>query len=492
MRHRSLTLDRYLELLARRKWVFLLPVIIGVVGSAAAALWMPSLSPTQYEATATVRLALAGSSLGGGPAVDQSQSVIITNTSNYILGTDSTLQAVIAEVGLDTTPAGLRERISIEAVPDTELIEVAARGDSAEEARDLANALANAWSAESAEFYASIGRPALASSFSQVEPAALPQSAVPSGWLTRIALGFVIAVIAGIGIALVSEYTDRTINSVSHASAAANAPILSCLPRLKRQRLGPTRQRQISLGRYAQRLGEMRLLNVKLGRMIRENKLRTILFTSVWPKEGTSSVAIGAAVGLAADDLDVLLVDANFQDPALHRVFGMPRGQLGLTDVLASTASHDDLNVALDKAAQDCESPGLRVLTSGTPAPASWGWLGSLEMRRTIELYNESGAENGHSVMVIDGPALLSSADALALASVVSGVIIVCAEGRPTMDDLQRSLNQLESLGANVLGVVYNKAKAASGLPQEAPTFIMSGEGLRLSGATAQRDEAGS
>jgi hypothetical protein len=60
------------------------------------------------------------------------------------------------------------------------------------------------------------------------------------------------------------------------------------------------------------------------------------------------------------------------------------------------------------------------------------------------------------------------------------------------MDDLQRSLNQLESLGANVLGVVYNKAKAASGLPQEAPTFIMSGEGLRLSGATAQRDEAGS
>ena len=488
MRQHSMTLDRYLELLARRKWLFLLPVIIGVVGSAAAALWMPRLYPTEYEATATVRLALAGTALGG-PAVDQAQSLVIANTSNYILGTDSTLETVIAGVGIDTTPEELRSRISIEAVPDTEIIEVTARGGSPEEAQALANALAGTWSAESSEFYLSIGRPELAGSFSQVEAAALPGDAVPSGWLARVALGLVIAVVAGVGIALVSEYTDRTINSVNDASSASNAPILSCLPRLKRQRLGASRQRQISLGRYAQRLGEMRLLNVKLTRMIRDNQLRSILFTSVWPKEGTSSVAIGAAVGLAADDLDVLLVDANFQDPALHRVFEMPRGQIGLTDLLASTASHDDLGVALDKAAHDSEAPGLRVLTSGTPAPESWGWLGSVEMRRTIDLYNESGTDNGHSVMVIDGPALLSSADALAIASVVSGVVIVCAEGRPTVDDLQRSLGQLESLGANVLGVVYNKARAASGLPQEAPTFIIHGDGLRLSGA--HQDEVG-
>jgi capsular polysaccharide biosynthesis protein len=485
----STSLDKYLDLLMRRKWVFLLPIVISVAGAAAAALWMPRLTPGEYEATATVRLALAGTSLGGSSAIEQSQSAIITNTANYILGTDTTLNAVIEQLGLDTTPANLRRRINVEAVPETEIIEVTARAESPEEARDLANVLAGGWSRASSDFYLSIDRPELAGSFTQVEEAALPETPLPSGWLTRTALALLIAAIAGVGIALVFEYTDRTINSVADAASASTVPILSCLPRLKRQRLTASRQRQISLGRHAQRLGEMRLLNVKLSRMIRDNGLRSLLFTSVWPKEGTSSVAIGAAVGLAADDFEVILVDANLRDPALHRVFAMPRGQLGLTDVLASTASHDDLYVALDKAAQDCESPGLRVLTSGTPAPDSWGWLGSLEMRRAVEVFNQSGSQDGHGIMVIDGPALLSSADTLALASVVSGVVVVCAEGRPTIDDLQRSLSQLESLGATVLGVVYNKAKAAAGLPQEAPTYILSGEGLRLS--AAHHDEVG-
>ena len=48
------------------------------------------------------------------------------------------------------------------------------------------------------------------------------------------------------------------------------------------------------------------------------------------------------------------------------------------------------------------------------------------------------------------------------------------AEGSGTTEDVQRGVEQLHRLGANVLGVVYNKARGKPGLPSEERNSFMS------------------
>jgi Mrp family chromosome partitioning ATPase len=494
MREHSLMFDRYLEILMRRKWFFLLPLVASVGVILAASAFVPQVKSKDYQAHATMRLTLAGG-VGGVPRLDAGEIQRITNTSIQLVKSRESLSQIIAALGLNTSPGSLGSRISIRPLPATELLEVQAKGSTPEAAMDLANAVANAWKTTNAAFYSSVNRPELANSFAVFEPAAQVKTVVHTTVVTRLSVGIALGLAAGIGLALISEYTDRTLNSVNDVVEAAPVPVLSSLPRLKRSfRL----RRQTAQREWreldSRRLGEMRLLTFKLALLARERGLRSILFTGIWPKAGTSSIAIGAASGLAGDEFEVVLVDANLRAPVLDRVFEAPKGQPGLTDVLVTTAHGDDFRVAIDKAIVHTDRPGLGILTSGTPMSDSWNALGSSEMRRLIAMYKRSYDETYDEtpgLMIIDGPPLFASADALALASVVSGVVIVCAEGRTTADDLQRSLSQLDTIGANVLGLIYNRASAASGLPQDAPNLIVAGGGrLQLARAGLEREEA--
>ncbi|HEX5368925.1 MAG TPA: hypothetical protein VFY10_05870 [Dehalococcoidia bacterium] len=486
MRQRSLAIDKYLEFLGRRKWFLIVPLVIGILASIAASSWLPQIKSQEYQSKATMRLALAGGSESGLPRMDVTEVERITNTSIYLLQSSPTLAAINTNYNLHLTTAEMKSRFTITALPNTELIQVVAKGPSPAEAQALANALANAWPQINSDYYVSIKRPDLAASFTLLEPATQPGSAIVStGWPQRAGIGILLGLAVGLGLALFSEYTDGTLNTVEDVSAATDVPILGCLPRLTHLHFRRRSPHQAREDFDPQRLGEMRLLTVKLARMAREKHLHSILFTGVWPKAGTTGIAIGAGRGLASNEFEVLLVDASLAEPGLQRAFDVPRNQPGLTDVLVSASTGGDFGVAIDKAAVQAPTPGMRVLGSGTPAPDSWNLLGSYEMRRLVQVH-EGDASGEPQLMVIDGPSLFSSADALALASVVDGVVVVCSEGKTTGDDLQRSLSQLDSLGANVLGIVYNRAKAASRLPQTAPTLIMSGDRFHVFG----REEA--
>jgi MinD superfamily P-loop ATPase len=85
-------------------------------------------------------------------------------------------------------------------------------------------------------------------------------------------------------------------------------------------------------------------------------------------------------------------------------------------------------------------------------------------MRQLVDFFDHDGHRNRPELLIIDGPPI-ASANALTLASVVGGVVVVCAEGSGTTDDVKRSVGQLKSLGANVIGVVYNKAQNAESVP---------------------------
>ena len=60
---------------------------------------------------------------------------------------------------------------------------------------------------------------------------------------------------------------------------------------------------------------------------------RSILVTSPGPGDGKTTVACNLAAGLALNGRRILLVDANFRRPQLHKIFGLGN-ETGFSDVL--------------------------------------------------------------------------------------------------------------------------------------------------------------
>ena len=60
---------------------------------------------------------------------------------------------------------------------------------------------------------------------------------------------------------------------------------------------------------------------------------RSILVTSAGPGDGKTTIACNLGAGLALNGRRILLVDANFRRPEMHRIFGVGN-ERGFSDVL--------------------------------------------------------------------------------------------------------------------------------------------------------------
>src|SRR5262249_38882675 len=75
------------------------------------------------------------------------------------------------------------------------------------------------------------------------------------------------------------------------------------------------------------------------------------------PGSGSTSVLCNMALAWAAADKKVLIIDANFRRPGVHRVFALREGP-GLADVLSGVSS--------EEAIQHTSDPRLDLLSAGS------------------------------------------------------------------------------------------------------------------------------
>jgi Mrp family chromosome partitioning ATPase len=74
-----------------------------------------------------------------------------------------------------------------------------------------------------------------------------------------------------------------------------------------------------------------------------------------------------------------------------------------------------------------------------------------------------SEAAGRYDQVIFDGPPVLLVSDALVLASVVDGVIMVCRAKSASHGVIQRAREQLEQVNARIFGAVLNAARTARG-----------------------------
>jgi polysaccharide biosynthesis transport protein len=138
-----------------------------------------------------------------------------------------------------------------------------------------------------------------------------------------------------------------------------------------------------------------------------------------------------------------LLLDCDLRRARLHRMFSVPR-EPGLTDLVLGYADEDAVTRAT-------EVTGLYLIPSGKLPPNPAELLGGEQMRRTIASLVE-----GYDLIIVDTPPLLAAADAAILSTLANGVILVLRAGATENAAAQQSVQQLNAVGARIVGAVLN------------------------------------
>jgi capsular exopolysaccharide synthesis family protein len=258
--------------------------------------------------------------------------------------------------------------------------------------------------------------------------------------LRNTALGIIVGVLVGIGLAFLYDYLDDTIKSTEEAERAYGAPVLGTIP-VDRIEKGKKRQLAIWTASGSSTAESYRILRNSMDFINFEHKLQTVLVTSAAPAEGKSTVASNLAAALAQAGKKVALVSVDFRRPTTDQFFDV-HNSIGLSDVLLGTHS---LKSALQRTGDD----QLLVLTAGKMPPNPSELLGSTKMHEVIE-----SIEEWADWVIMDGPPLLAVSDPAAAARWADGVLMVTKAGESTRESARRTKELLGKVGAQTIGVV--------------------------------------
>jgi len=277
-----------------------------------------------------------------------------------------------------------------------------------------------------------------ANSLSVIEPAVPPSSPSKPKVALSLALGALVGLIGGIGLALVFELLDPTIHSAEDLEEKMDVPLLGRVP--------------IFVGKRstAARGDALRVLSTNILSLAANNEIKTLLVTSPEPEAGKTTIAAYLAIAMAQAGRRIILVDGDLRNPTLHSLLGLQQ-EKGLSDVLGDARQ-------LDSALKETKIRGVTALTAGGVNAHTTELLYAPAMPSLIQRLTERA-----DLVLWDSPPVLVSADATVLAPNVDGVLLVTARNQTTERQLTLALKQLRQVGSTVIGLVYNKARLDNG-----------------------------
>ena len=176
------------------------------------------------------------------------------------------------------------------------------------------------------------------------------------------------------------------------------------------------------------------------------------MVTSSVPGEGKTYTAINLAMSIAMEmDKTVLLVDADVGRARIHQLLKVPLGP-GLIDLLTGD-SKDVGDVMLRTSV-----PKLRVIPMGRFHPHSNELLASDDMRR---LTQELAQRYSDRMVIFDAPPLLSTSEAVVLASLMGQIVFVVHSARTLQGRVKDALSLVDA--SKPVGLVLNKVRKGLG-----------------------------
>ncbi len=257
----------------------------------------------------------------------------------------------------------------------------------------------------------------------------------------NLALGAVVGLIFGIGIAFCLEYLDTSVKSLEDVERFLNVPVLAVIPK----DVGVL-HKQSGMSPDAEAYRILRT-NIEFNRKNPEDNSITVV--SGGAGEGKSTTLVNLAYICAQGGYTTLMIDADLRRPRLHTFFDI-NNSVGLTNYLTTDLLLEDviLQTPVDN---------LYFMPSGIlPADAA----GILNSRRMSELIQD--VKQRFDLVLVDSPPILGVSDASVLASEVDLTMIVVQHRKLPRNMLIRVKQAVENVGGHVIGVVLNNVDVRS------------------------------
>jgi succinoglycan biosynthesis transport protein ExoP len=470
----------------RAKWLLLVAVVVAGVATYA---WSSSRAE-RYSATSTLYIE---SATGTNPLLGASASVqpdrVTRNQAELIVS--PAVAARAAELaGLDLSPGDMLDAVKAEPSVGSDFIAVTGEGASAAAAAAIANAFTDAFidttretgrrrladtlrelqdqlaelprqggalaQAQRATLTEQIRDVRLASTFPatpvrQIDAARAP-SHPDSPRPKRDALfGAVIALFLALGLALVRDRTDTRIRDLDDVGRAYPYPILTVVPHAPE---GSPSAAGVPFVPPVLR-EPFRTLRTNLQLDAVDRPLRRLLITSAVPGEGKTCTVRNLALTYAEAGVNVVVVEADLRRPTLTAAFGVPDAPLGIVDVMSGRADAEQILIDIPVGGLEelGYSPGtVRLAPSGATPPNPPSLLASERFREFLDRIVDPD-----DVVLIDTPPLTSVSDAMTIAHLADGVIVIVRVGKTDRRAADIARDQIERVsGVRITGVVAN------------------------------------
>jgi capsular exopolysaccharide synthesis family protein len=278
-----------------------------------------------------------------------------------------------------------------------------------------------------------LAMPRMAVSVKQVaEPPSFP--ARPRTAL-NLALGALVGLVVGIGLAFFIEYLDTSVKTMDDVESLLGVPVLAVIPK--------------NIKLLHRQVGDMpdaeayRILRTNIEFNRKNPEANTISIVSGGPGEGKSTTIANLAFISAQGGYSTLIVDADLRRPTQELLWDISH-KVGLTNYLTTETPLEEVIVPTSV-------ENLSLLPSGVlPSDA----VGILNSQRMSDLIAE--LKTRYDIIFFDSPPMLGVSDASVLVSEVDYTIIVAQHRRFPRAMLTRVKQVILNVGGSVLGVVLN------------------------------------
>jgi len=251
----------------------------------------------------------------------------------------------------------------------------------------------------------------------------------------NIALGIIIGLVVGIGLAFFIEYLDTSVKTIDDVERSLQCPVLGVIP----QNVGLL----MDEGTESPHAEAYRVLRTNLLFSRKDDKLNTVAVVSAGAGEGKSTTVFNLAAVFAQSGQRILMVDSDLRRPTLHKMLKVTNN-IGLTNYLLKQNT-------LEEVIQTSSLPTLDFLASGKLPSSSLGILSSAQMEDLI-----SELKQRYDFVFFDSPPIMGVSDASILASEVDMTLQVIQYRRYPQPMNIRAKQLIEKVGGNLVGIVLN------------------------------------
>lgn len=291
---------------------------------------------------------------------------------------------------------------------------------------------------------AKIRRDSEESDLKMLELARTPQVALSGVAPSNVAIGMLVGIILGIGLALLLEFLDQSLKDPNDVEKVLELPLLGIVPLIEADHA--LLEQPADLTKNV--LEPFRALRANLKHIAQTHHLQTFIVCSAVKGEGKTTLAANLAITFSLDGKKVILIDGDLRRSQMHSLFAIPK-QVGLSDYLLGTYTIDEI-------IKPTHFENMFVITSGERPHNPAELLGTVRFDLIIEELRTRG-----DIIIFDSPALLPVSDTITMAPKMDGVLFVVRTLWTPAKAAKQALNQLRRIGSRLYGGILNGASTS-------------------------------